>query len=550
MKKIALCISFLLFSSNTLADIQQQREHYLKIKQLLEISNSEPTQKLVQALAKDLQDYPLMPYVQYRLTKIPSNLTLKNIHTFQAQYPNFPFNADLNKLWQSQFLQPQTKRSDNSSLEIQNLTQNPKTLPQFVKNQVNTPQNSQAVYNAFFSFVKNLKEEKLANSHSPFAIYQNWAEKFSLSEKQIQKWKSALVWQLFDSNNPNIQRWRDQQISELKEDRYTERRLRLAIRQQENLTLLLALLSPEAQNKDEWQFWLAKTYAKQGNRQKTQQILTALSQHLGFYPLLAAQELGIKYQPKIRQFKQGNTASISQRFQTELARIHELRYLGENVNANREWKALLDRTNFQDKLVLSQYAQENQWFDLGVEATIQAKAWDYIALRLPNAYMNWFDLHLKNRQISRTFAMAITRQESAWHTDASSPANARGLMQLLPSTAMLTAQQFDLPYNRDNQLFEPFNNIMLGTAHLQALYDRFGDNRILIAAAYNAGSNRVEQWLQQSNGKLSLAEFVASIPFYETRGYVQNVVVYDYYYQLLQNKPLQKFSKAEYDRLY
>lgn len=56
--------------------------------------------------------------------------------------------------------------------------------------------------------------------------------------------------------------------------------------------------------------------------------------------------------------------------------------------------------------------------------------------------------------------------------------------------------------------------------------------------------------LAKADGKLSMAEFIASIPFYETRGYVQNVLTYDVYYQWLQQQPQQKFSQDEYNRLY
>lgn len=59
------------------------------------------------------------------------------------------------------------------------------------------------------------------------------------------------------------------------------------------------------------------------------------------------------------------------------------------------------------------------------------------------------------------------------------------------------------------------------------------------------------KWLSRASGKLALDEFVASIPFYETRGYVQNVVAYDFYYQILQNKENpQIFSQEELNRLY
>ena len=106
-------------------------------------------------------------------------------------------------------------------------------------------------------------------------------------------------------------------------------------------------------------------------------------------------------------------------------------------------------------------------------------------------------------------------------------------------------------YNGELDLFKPLNNILLGTAHLNELNAKYPNNRILIASAYNAGASRVEKWLARSNGKLAMDEFIASIPFFETRGYVQNVLTYDFYYQNLQDKEkLQTFSKEEYDRLY
>ncbi len=206
---------------------------------------------------------------------------------------------------------------------------------------------------------------------------------------------------------------------------------------------------------------------------------------------------------------------------------------------------------------MSEYANQQGWFDLGVDGSIIAKAWNHIALRLPNAYQNYFDIALMplpakiDNSVTKTFAMAIARQESAWNPMAQSSANARGLMQLLPNTAKATADNNQLPYQAENDLFKPFNNILLGTAHLNELNIKYPNNRILIAAAYNAGANRVEKWLARAGGKLAMDEFIASIPFFETRGYVQNVLAYDFYYQLLQHQENpQTFSQEEFDRLY
>ncbi|HBO38028.1 MAG TPA: lytic murein transglycosylase [Pasteurellaceae bacterium] len=434
------------------------------------------------------------------------------------------------------------------------------------------PLDKRVLLASYPKYLKTVKENELS---FPLVLFEaedqhsNVAKRFNLTEQQIAQWKNILISQLFDSEIAALQQWRDQQLLLLRDDALFERRIRMAIREKGNIAQWLEQLSPQAKKKDEWIYWQAQVLAKQGKKEQAEHLLRSLQKEpRGFYPMIAAAELGLPYQPEMRELKttavkpenatQHNSNKTTaktesrpeQKYAKELQRINELRYFNDNTNANMEWTNLLGGMSLEQKLQLAQYAQSQQWYDLQVEATIQAKAWMYIGLRLPNAYSDWFDLFLNGKKIERTFAMAIARQESAWKPYVSSSANARGLMQLLPSTAKLTAQKGKLPYNNESQLYDPFINIMLGTAHLQELYDKYGNNRILIAAAYNAGAHRVEQWLKKSAGKLTMAEFIASIPFYETRGYVQNVLAYDAYYQILQNKTLQLFSKEEYDRLY
>ncbi|WP_052461925.1 transglycosylase SLT domain-containing protein [Necropsobacter massiliensis] len=401
------------------------------------------------------------------------------------------------------------------------------------------------------AFINKLTETELSAT-APFAVFAEWAERFALTPAQTAQWKKRLLGRIFDTDDVKLQQWRDSALLNLKDDGLLERRIRLAIRQQSEIAPWLQALSDKAAAKDEWRYWSAKVLQKQGKNVQARAILQAMQKDAaGFYPMLAAEELGIDYQPQMKAPTATQTQTeVAQQYAEPLTRIQELRKVNDTANSNREWRQLLERADFEQKLQLAEYAGQQQWYDLQVEATIRAKAWEFIPLRLPNAYQDWFDLFLKDKKIDRTFAMAISRQESAWRPDVSSSADARGLMQLLPATAKLTAQKFRLPYSNDKQLFDPFINIMLGTAHLQELYDRYGNNRILIAAAYNAGARRVDSWLEKSASKLSMAEFIASIPFYETRGYVQNVLTYAYYYQLLQNRPIQKFTQQEYNRLY
>jgi soluble lytic murein transglycosylase len=114
----------------------------------------------------------------------------------------------------------------------------------------------------------------------------------------------------------------------------------------------------------------------------------------------------------------------------------------------------------------------------------------------------------------------LIRQESAFEPDARSGANAMGLMQLLPKTARLVAKQAKVRYSHA-QLFDPEYNVHLGTIYFAGLHKGFGSVESALAA-YNAGEDRVNSWTAGQNYR-EPAEFVDSIPFTETREYVEIV---------------------------
>lgn len=429
------------------------------------------------------------------------------------------------------------------------LRANPQSLSLFVHTAAINQYNREVVDRTFRRYINQLDESQF-DSHDPFAPYIEWGSRFGLSIEQLKLWRAAIVSKLFDSDNPILQQWRDQQIINLQQDDLIERRIRLAILSQQNLNKWLDLLSDNAKKQQEWRFWYAFSHYKHGKRGVAQQQWRDLAQERGFYPMLAAEQIQMKYQPHFAVLAQAEYSSLLESVRPDLAQIEELLAINEYQDAKQAWLALLRQSDKMQKIALAEYANSKNWYAFGVQATIDAKAWEYLAQRLPIAYPLWFELHLQGKWLPLSFAMAIARQESAWDIQAQSYANARGLMQLLPSTAQATANKFSLPYGGERQLFEPFDNIMLGTQHLQELADRFGENRILIAAAYNAGSSRVDRWLKRSDKRLSMAEFIATIPFYETRGYVQNVLTFDYYYRMLLGQSLIKFTESEANRLY
>ncbi len=125
-------------------------------------------------------------------------------------------------------------------------------------------------------------------------------------------------------------------------------------------------------------------------------------------------------------------------------------------------------------------------------------------------------------------AMAIARQESEFNPEVVSPAGARGLMQLMPGTARLMARQLGLTYSAPRLTQDWKYNATLGQGYLAGLIDRFGGSYVLAAAGYNAGPNRVDEWIatfgDPRRGTDAMLDWIETIPFYETRNYVMRVM--------------------------
>ncbi len=118
---------------------------------------------------------------------------------------------------------------------------------------------------------------------------------------------------------------------------------------------------------------------------------------------------------------------------------------------------------------------------------------------------------------------SLIRQESEFNPSAISRANAYGLMQLLPKTGKGEAKKAGLPHYSTDSLLDPTTNIELGTRYFRQMIDHFGGQTEYALAAYNAGAERVEDW-RASGTFRDVEEFVESIPFTETREYVQAIV--------------------------
>ena len=141
----------------------------------------------------------------------------------------------------------------------------------------------------------------------------------------------------------------------------------------------------------------------------------------------------------------------------------------------------------------------------------------------PRPYWDALRRYSEENGLDPYLVASLIRQESEFNPGAISRANAYGLMQLLPRTGKDEAKKEGLHHFSTDSLLDPTMNIELGTHYFRQMIDHFGGQTEYALAAYNAGADRVEDWRASGNFR-DVEEFVESIPFTETREYVQAIV--------------------------
>jgi soluble lytic murein transglycosylase len=147
----------------------------------------------------------------------------------------------------------------------------------------------------------------------------------------------------------------------------------------------------------------------------------------------------------------------------------------------------------------------------------------FLEILFPKLYWNDLKTNSAANNLDPYLMASLIRQESEFNPAAISPANAYGLMQLLPSVGKQVAKEVKLRHFSTATLLEPEANIKLGTRYFRQVLDSNGGAVEYALAAYNAGSNRVSDWRAQGKYR-DTQEFVESIPFTETREYVQAIM--------------------------
>lgn len=278
-----------------------------------------------------------------------------------------------------------------------------------------------------------------------------------------------------------------------------------------------------------WRYWRARALEALGQPTLAEEQFLSLAESRGYYGFLAADRLERPYALGHAPLSAEDAGAVDPAVYPGIARARELRALGREVDARREWyHATRDMSEWQ-LISAAALARDWGWHDRAIITLARTGPHDDLELRFPLAHQASILAHARAHGIDPALAFAVVRQESAFAADARSPAGALGLMQLLPSTARQVAARLDLPFGGRPALLDIETNLRIGMAYLRQLLDRYG-HQIPALAAYNAGPHRVDTWLPVDR-MVDADVWAEVIPFRETRNYVQNVMYFAAIYE-------------------
>ena len=336
-------------------------------------------------------------------------------------------------------------------------------------------------------------------------------------------------------NIDNNRGWVDDILPRVGTARVLELRVRHALTSRDWADALrwIEAMPDETRDDSRWQYWKARAHEQLGDTERAQVAYARAADGRNFFAFAAADRLNRPYALNLERngFDEAYRQEVAQ--WPAVQRTEALLRIGEDGLANSEWLNAVAIGTPREARALADYAAQRGWHARLVQTTITGGMWDALDWRFPEAYREHFLRWGNNTGVDPYLLMGIARRESAYNPTALSPAGARGLMQIMPGTATQLSRQLGISDPGPYGVLDPELNIRLGSTYIRDMTKRYQGNRLAAAAAYNAGPGRVDRWLRDSPEEFDL--FVESIPFRETRDYVQAVLAYRVIFESLAN---------------
>jgi soluble lytic murein transglycosylase len=271
-----------------------------------------------------------------------------------------------------------------------------------------------------------------------------------------------------------------------------------------------------------WRYWQGRATEQVRGRQAAVPVYEQIAGSRDFYGYLAADRLQHDYRfndhPSLDDAEAQRTLAAA----PGMIRAHELFACDLQDDAMAEWAQVLINAEPATRVQAAHLATRWGWYNQAIVTLAQSGQWDDLDLRYPHPYAQQVQQASARMAVSGDWIYAVMRQESLFRRDATSRADARGLMQLQPATAVALAKRAHLPVPNGASLYDPNVSIVLGAAYINELFERYQGELAQTLAAYNAGSWAVTRW--QPPVALDADIWVENIPYNETRNYVQHVM--------------------------
>ncbi len=358
--------------------------------------------------------------------------------------------------------------------------------------------------------------------------WRNFQARMVFTPAQVAQVETAIVRHSLFAESRTNQPWVDAALARLGDDTLTQIRLRWALGEQDWVAMeaLLPLLSEEARRQSVWRYWQASIWADHGDAARAQEALRSLASERDYYGFLAADRLGVEYSFNDRPLVLAPESREGLLQLPAVRRVGELQHHRALNDAHAEWYQLMSDAENTTLQQLAALATGEGWHRMAIDAANRASAWDALDQRFPMPYADTFDRYAALRQVPGTELMAIARRESAFFPGARSPVGARGLMQIMPATGREVARSLGQTHST-SALYDVEHNVLLGSAYYRQLLDRFNGNRVFALTAYNAGPHRVDRWRHPPDESVPAEVWIETIPYRETRNYVQAVLAYN-----------------------
>ena len=270
-----------------------------------------------------------------------------------------------------------------------------------------------------------------------------------------------------------------------------------------------------------WRYWRARAFKETEHPTEAQAIWEKLASERNYYGYLASDELNLS----------SPSCVVYTPSEVELTRISELPAIQRAVallNLNMRWEGRLEWDwavrNFDEEtlLVAAEYAYRQGWLDMAITTAEKVHTLCNLKWSYPRPYAEVFQEISKTTLVDEAWLYGIAHQESRFMLKAKSGVGAQGLMQVMPETADWIAKRVGLHFDSTVDPYALTTNIELGAHYMQHILEVMHGHKVMATAAYNAGPRRAKTW--QDKIPLEAIIYIETIPFNETRNYVQKVM--------------------------